>query len=177
MFLQESIFVSERVAGSMDLQQYLKQELPMSRRSRSELAGEIASLLANLHKAGLWHRDCKASNILIQNSAQKLFFIDMDGLGKRRRFWPGSNRRDRALLRLAAAVWIIPEVSKVDFCRVFNNYLECLGLPEATDRDLGSCMWEKLGRGFRRRSLKSTSPRSEERRVGKECRSRWSPYH
>ena len=24
---------------------------------------------------------------------------------------------------------------------------------------------------------KSTKPRSEERRVGKECRSRWSPYH
>src|SRR5256885_6968442 len=23
----------------------------------------------------------------------------------------------------------------------------------------------------------ATSPRSEERRVGKECRSRWSPYH
>ena len=23
----------------------------------------------------------------------------------------------------------------------------------------------------------NTSPRSEERRVGKECRSRWSPYH
>src|SRR5207248_8836509 len=23
----------------------------------------------------------------------------------------------------------------------------------------------------------STTPRSEERRVGKECRSRWSPYH
>ena len=22
-----------------------------------------------------------------------------------------------------------------------------------------------------------TKPRSEERRVGKECRSRWSPYH
>src|SRR5690349_22184265 len=26
-------------------------------------------------------------------------------------------------------------------------------------------------------STRSTSPRSEERRVGKECRSRWSPYH
>ena len=24
---------------------------------------------------------------------------------------------------------------------------------------------------------KSNAPRSEERRVGKECRSRWSPYH
>src|SRR3989475_13327378 len=26
-------------------------------------------------------------------------------------------------------------------------------------------------------SLPSPAPRSEERRVGKECRSRWSPYH
>ena len=25
--------------------------------------------------------------------------------------------------------------------------------------------------------LKKKKPRSEERRVGKECRSRWSPYH
>ena len=25
--------------------------------------------------------------------------------------------------------------------------------------------------------MKSTATRSEERRVGKECRSRWSPYH
>ena len=27
------------------------------------------------------------------------------------------------------------------------------------------------------RSLRAGSSRSEERRVGKECRSRWSPYH
>ena len=26
-------------------------------------------------------------------------------------------------------------------------------------------------------ALKPFAPRSEERRVGKECRSRWSPYH
>ena len=26
-------------------------------------------------------------------------------------------------------------------------------------------------------SVKNVRPRSEERRVGKECRSRWSPYH
>ena len=29
----------------------------------------------------------------------------------------------------------------------------------------------------RGRSIKVTVFRSEERRVGKECRSRWSPYH
>src|SRR2546430_7518667 len=28
-----------------------------------------------------------------------------------------------------------------------------------------------------RRHLREPVPRSEERRVGKECRSRWSPYH
>src|SRR3989475_4299559 len=28
-----------------------------------------------------------------------------------------------------------------------------------------------------RRSSRAPPPRSEERRVGKECRSRWSPYH
>ena len=28
-----------------------------------------------------------------------------------------------------------------------------------------------------RRRLTAETPRSEERRVGKECRSRWSPYH
>src|SRR3712207_9060963 len=28
-----------------------------------------------------------------------------------------------------------------------------------------------------RKPVKKAAPRSEERRVGKECRSRWSPYH
>src|SRR5712675_397575 len=30
---------------------------------------------------------------------------------------------------------------------------------------------------FLLRPSRAASPRSEERRVGKECRSRWSPYH
>ena len=33
-----------------------------------------------------------------------------------------------------------------------------------------------LAEGFSNRQI-STLVRSEERRVGKECRSRWSPYH
>jgi carbamoyl-phosphate synthase small subunit len=31
--------------------------------------------------------------------------------------------------------------------------------------------------GTNEEDLETTTPRSEERRVGKECRSRWSPYH
>ena len=32
-------------------------------------------------------------------------------------------------------------------------------------------------KGFQELSINWTETRSEERRVGKECRSRWSPYH
>src|SRR2546429_3320041 len=41
---------------------------------------------------------------------------------------------------------------------------------------LGSFAVEKFGLD-RLRHLKQSEIRSEERRVGKECRSRWSPYH
>ena len=37
---------------------------------------------------------------------------------------------------------------------------------------------EELNMGIEiRKQIATNSPRSEERRVGKECRSRWSPYH
>src|SRR2546425_12400875 len=35
----------------------------------------------------------------------------------------------------------------------------------------------EIGQVFRHDTLDLTVERSEERRVGKECRSRWSPYH
>ena len=34
--------------------------------------------------------------------------------------------------------------------------------------------WQEGGKGI---SCSDVETRSEERRVGKECRSRWSPYH
>ena len=40
--------------------------------------------------------------------------------------------------------------------------------------DLDKCSYEKRTREYLTRAEKD---RSEERRVGKECRSRWSPYH
>ena len=46
-------------------------------------------------------------------------------------------------------------------CTLFSPKYEILGV-RINDKDL---------------SAKSRHTRSEERRVGKECRSRWSPYH
>ena len=41
----------------------------------------------------------------------------------------------------------------------------------------GLAMFFMVGVGYRRLLDAAYSSRSEERRVGKECRSRWSPYH
>ena len=49
--------------------------------------------------------------------------------------------------------------------------------------DVVECMSDTMGRSFSVEELHEleargkTTLRSEERRVGKECRSRWSPYH
>src|SRR3712207_9501751 len=48
-------------------------------------------------------------------------------------------------------------------------------------RELAELLWPRSNRRSARTDLRSTlsrlRTRSEERRVGKECRSRWSPYH
>ena len=48
-------------------------------------------------------------------------------------------------------------------------------------RGHGSGNGKTAGKGHKGQKARSGSPRpgfrSEERRVGKECRSRWSPYH
>src|SRR2546429_6573482 len=43
--------------------------------------------------------------------------------------------------------------------------------------DAGRVVWEALERGESVLLEGAQGARSEERRVGKECRSRWSPYH
>src|SRR5439155_6775235 len=46
----------------------------------------------------------------------------------------------------------------------------------ATVRESG-CIRSAVEREFGRRCVLRSEDRSEERRVGKECRCRWSPYH
>ena len=47
----------------------------------------------------------------------------------------------------------------------------------AAGRIPGSYFRREIGRPSEREILTCRHRRSEERRVGKECRSRWSPYH
>ena len=42
---------------------------------------------------------------------------------------------------------------------------------------IGSATMEMFDALYHEKTIKFIGVRSEERRVGKECRSRWSPYH
>ena len=56
--------------------------------------------------------------------------------------------------------------------------LKAQGFGVLTTIDVQQTLNQKLDRSFRKYViLGACNPRSEERRVGKECRSRWSPYH
>ena len=57
-----------------------------------------------------------------------------------------------------------------------SNIAKVLGatLPESLKRTENAAARQKLAS---MKAMLATTTRSEERRVGKECRSRWSPYH
>ena len=54
-------------------------------------------------------------------------------------------------------------------------YYPDLYLPEETEYPIGK--YGMLRKTYLKEHRKGLYLRSEERRVGKECRSRWSPYH
>ncbi len=67
---------------------------------------------------------------------------------------------------------LIPHKTEATVVRKIFNLFVKIGSPAAVAKEINAM-------GYRTKSKKKTkfSKRSEERRVGKECRSRWSPYH
>src|ERR1035438_10932297 len=58
-----------------------------------------------------------------------------------------------------------------------NNYLGLTTHPKLLEAAIAAIRQFGVGSGAVRTISGTMSIRSEERRVGKECRSRWSPYH
>src|SRR2546427_6730255 len=67
----------------------------------------------------------------------------------------------------------ICDVGDKGFGALLDKPRQALRVP-ANHADLFTALQQLFGNHT---SSVSTCPRSEERRVGKECRSRWSPYH
>src|SRR3712207_6863112 len=68
-------------------------------------------------------------------------------------------------------------VTGVQTCALPISTLSQLLIKEASDKYVKEEAMEGILIGKQSILLPSDRDRSEERRVGKECRSRWSPYH
>src|SRR3989449_8550474 len=100
-------------------------------------------------------------------------------------FFPNNAIHDGGVIlrgdRIAKAACIFPLTQRQDLNKSLGTrHRAAIGLTEETDavvvavsEETGAISYAYKGQLTRGLSLE----RSEERRVGKECRSRWSPYH
>src|SRR5205823_12579859 len=89
----------------------------------------------------------------------------------------------------------IPKHLFQGYLNIYNNYFKAPWMPDRTEANPNELNQDDARYGFRcchlkniwtaplppetelSRQMTTSTTRSEERRVGKECRSRWPPYH
>ena len=130
--LRESVLVTEYVDGAVTLHEYVADRAadrgPRRAKWRDELGRQVVELLAGLWEAGYWHRDAKASNLLVQDAAggPRVILVDLDGLRRHVVAW--GNVQFRGPTRLAASLLWSGEIATTDYLRVFKAYAERLGV-------------------------------------------------
>src|SRR5262249_41006390 len=90
--------------SAQPLSQFIIETLPQMppsarTRYRMELAHQLGRFMARVHRAGIWHRDLHAGNILVQLSddEMRLFLIDLHAVTCRSHLaWP--TRRDNLVI-------------------------------------------------------------------------------
>src|SRR3954449_336757 len=99
------------------------------------------------------------------------------GIGILNAYAPGAGVQElTAVCQLAKAHDVatfthVAYMSRIDPESAAEAYIRLIACPGATGPHIHTCHFNSSRKMIRR------PPRSEERRVGKECRSRWSPYH
>jgi heptosyltransferase-1 len=135
---RQSIYITRYLEESYDLHTFCRKHLLRQLSLRKYLASQLATILATLHKNGLWHRDSKATNFIVCQSADgvyKVLLTDVDGIksyflrsGKRR------NCQFRSLWQLAASLLSIPSVNRTDYLRFFTAYCSLTGFQSLRHR-------------------------------------------
>lgn len=142
LFTKQSIYITEYCPDSSDLHSFASRGLSSIKHKehfeiKKQLAHELASVLASLHKNGLWHRDSKASNFVVYKDNQdkyKILLVDMDGI--KRYIVPSKSRQYRSLWQLAASLMSVPGINRTDFLRTFTTYCNLTGLEPSQRRPL-----------------------------------------
>ncbi len=142
LFTKQSIYITEYSPDSADLHSFASRRLSSIKNTeqfeiKKQLSYELASVLASLHKNGLWHRDSKASNFIVCKDNQdkyRILLVDMDGI--KRYLLPSRSRQYRSLWQLAASLISVPGISRTDYLRTFTAYCNLTGLGPSQRRTL-----------------------------------------
>ncbi len=101
---------------------------------------ELARALARLHDSGLTHRDLKAENLLVPPAADRIVFVDADGIRRQRRI--DLPRAARDLMRLNAS---FPDFQRVTW-RARHRFLALYRTNRQHDRPPLAELWRAVAR-------------------------------
>ena len=139
--LRESIFVTEYKPDRISLDDFVHQRIKINENelntAKRQITDEIAKLLADLHKASLWHRDTKVANFLIYKDDENKFkaeLVDMDGI-KRYRF-KRAECQLRTLWKLTESLSRFSMIKQSDYLRGFNIYCDAVGLDKEQRKNI-----------------------------------------
>jgi lipopolysaccharide heptosyltransferase I len=159
-FTRQSIYITRYLEDSCDLHAFCQQHFSKTSAGRlsvrKHLSNQIASVLATLHKNGLWHRDPKANNFLVapqEGDKYKVLLTDMDGIK------PYRLRREscrlRSLWQLGASLMSIPAVNRTDYLRVFTAYCNLTGIDLSQRRRVFRQLSEMAEAKYRHSAMKN----------------------
>jgi tRNA A-37 threonylcarbamoyl transferase component Bud32 len=154
----ESIYLTLFVPDSLNLHRFAHEKLAsLPPRFRRQLALNIATLLASLHKNGLWHRDAKAGNFLVYSAAASpvnAMLIDLDGI---KPYWATickDRSRWRSFVNLAGSLFDAPDVHRTDYLRTLAIYCKLTGLEKTALKQLWRQIAGQVEIKLKKKSLK-----------------------
>jgi tRNA A-37 threonylcarbamoyl transferase component Bud32 len=127
--LLTSYFIARKIDHALPLSTVLEKGMaarfPHNYSRKNILLFKVARLVREMHARGIWHRDLKALNILIQKKlpdGEKLYLVDLDSTRIKKRLDRKEKIRD--LARLNASLVSTTTVSMPDRLRFLQYYLK-----------------------------------------------------
>lgn len=126
--LINSFFITQKIDQSLPLITLLQKGLSHATietsKIKNELLQQAAHLVRNMHERGIWHRDLKSANLLVQKKAgekEKLYLVDLDSARIKKRVKEKDRIRD--LARLNASFLDLGVISMPARLRFLKSYL------------------------------------------------------